>query len=219
LDSIEVLSVETPTHGRVLVSRTSGTAVAGWLIAFHGYGQNADDALADVRQIPGAERWNVAAVQGLHRFYTRNDEKIVASWMTRQDRDAAIADNIEYVDRVVAQIAGDSSARVVFVGFSQGVAMAYRAAVAGRRAAAGVIALGGDIPPELRTPVPGRQWPRVLIGAGRDETWYTEAKVQADVAMLQSLKVTHDVVRYRGGHQWTEEFRAAAAIWLRQVLA
>ena len=215
---IESLSIETPTHGRVLVERSSNPSAAGWLVAFHGYGQSADDALADVSRIPDVGRWHVAAVQALNRFYTRNDEKIVASWMTRQDREHAISDNVTYVDRVVSQLLVTAAApRVVFAGFSQGVAMAYRAATIGRHEAAGIIALGGDMPPELRTVALSRAWPRVLIGAGDAETWYTEAKVQADVAALQSLGVTLEIVRYRGGHEWTDEFRAAAGRWLKEL--
>ena len=38
---------------------------------------------------------------------------------------------------------------VVYAGFSQGVAMAFRAAVLGRWPCAGVVAVGGDVPPEL----------------------------------------------------------------------
>ena len=69
-------------------------------------------------------------MQGLHRFYARGQGKVVASWMTREDREQAIADNLGYVNRVVMRRcpgAGDE-ATVVFLGFSQGVAMAYRAA-------------------------------------------------------------------------------------------
>jgi predicted esterase len=203
----EQLSIETSIHGRVLVERCANTS-AGWLIAFHGYGQSADDALSDVMKIPGIDRWHVAAVQALNRFYTRNDEKVVASWMTRQDREVAIADNISYVDRVVEQLQASSSP-LMFAGFSQGVAMAYRAALRGTHRAAGVIALAGDIPPELKTDATGA-WPRVLIGRGNKETWFTEDKLRGDVAFLESRHVPHEVVRFTGGHEWTEEFRAAA---------
>jgi predicted esterase len=216
---VDVLLVETTTHGRVLVERSTTAHAAGWLLTFHGYGESADDALAAVSRIPGVRDWHLASVQALNRFYTRNDEKVVASWMTRQDREQAIADNIAYVDRVVAQlVAGErASPRVVFSGFSQGVAMAYRAAVLGAHAAAGIIALGGDVPPELKSVPPAQPWPPVLIGAGDAEIWYTEKKVQADVAILQSLGVTPKILRYRGGHEWTDEFRSAAGAWLREI--
>ena len=80
----------------------------------------------------GIDAWLLASVQGLHRFYTSRMDDIGASWMTRQDRELAIADNIAYVDRVVQAIERDYQARdAFFLGFSQGVAMAFRAAVRG----------------------------------------------------------------------------------------
>jgi predicted esterase len=210
-------AIETPTHGRVLVVAASDGAPAGRLVAFHGYAQSADDVLAEVAAIPGASRWHLLAVQALNRFYARGDEKVIANWMTRQDRELAIADNIAYVDRVIDGIvpAGNAGPRLVFVGFSQGASMAYRAARLGRHRAAGVIALGGDIPPEIKTsPVGAAAWPPVLIGAGDAETWFTPEKVGVDVAFLASQGAAHEVVRYRGGHLWTDEFRAAAGRWL-----
>ena len=54
-----------------------------------------------MRAIPGAARWRLVAIQGLHRFYQRRDNQVVASWMTRQDRELAIADNLAYVAGVM----------------------------------------------------------------------------------------------------------------------
>ena len=214
----DVISVETTTHGRVVVARADGAAAAGLLVAFHGYGQSADSLLIEIEKIPGISRWDVASVQGLHRFYTRGDAAVIASWMTRQDREDAIADNIAYVDRVVQQLTEvRPPAVLVIAGFSQGVAMAYRAALAGRRLPAGVIALAGDIPPDVKETAVDRDWPAVLIGVGDAETWYTPDKLQHDREFLNSRGVPHHVVRFSGGHEWTDEFRAAAGEWLQSL--
>ena len=175
------LSIPTTTHGRVVVEDADRLPV-GLLVAFHGYAQTADETLADVRTIPGASAWTIASVQGLHRFYTRNNEKVIASWMTRQDRDDAIADNVAYVDRAIDAVGAPGP--MVFVGFSQGASMAYRAAVLGSHRAVGVIALGGDIPPEVKSGEILRPWPAVLIGGGERDTWFTPAKAEADAAFL-----------------------------------
>ena len=209
------LSLSTTTHGRVVVEDAAASPV-GLLVAFHGYGQSADETLAEVRKIPGAGAWTIASVQGLHRFYNRNSEKVIASWMTRQDRDDAIADNIAYVDRAIDAVG--SRVPIVFVGFSQGASMAYRAAVLGSHRATGIIALGGDMPPELRAAPVACPWPPVLIGAGERDKWFTSAKVEADAAFLAAQQVPHDVVRFAGAHEWTDEFRSAAGRWLQRVI-
>jgi poly(3-hydroxybutyrate) depolymerase len=157
-DAMSTLSIETTTHGRVVVRQPADSSPAGLLVAFHGYAQSADEMLDDVVGIPGLEGWRIAAVQGLHRFYARKEQKVVASWMTRQDRDDAIVDNVAYVQRVVDAVR-EADEPIVFVGFSQGASMAYRAAMLGRHGAIGVAAVGGDIPPSSRTTAsisPGR---------------------------------------------------------------
>ena len=142
-------------------------------------------------------------------------EPPVGSWMTRQDRELAIADNIAYVRAVVEAVreryaAGDV---LVYCGFSQGVAMAYRAAAGAGHPCRGVIALGGDVPPELRTD-PGGAWPPVLIGRGRTDTWYTQDRLEADRACLADAGATVETLVFDGGHEWTAAFRAAAGRFL-----
>ena len=230
---MRTLSIETSTHGRVLIE-DAADEFSVRLVAFHGYGQSADDILSEVQRIPGASQCQIVAIQGLHRFYTRTDQQVVASWMTRQDRELAIADNVQYVDRAIERIALDSGAapasaspKLVFVGFSQGVAMAYRAAVRGRHRAAGIVALAGEIPPELKSGSirsaasagarDSNRWPSVLIGVGTGERWYVPEEVDADIAFLRSQGVAHEVVRFEGGHEWTEEFRKRVGRWVEDL--
>jgi len=211
---MRTLSIETPTHGRVLV-RDAANAV-GTLVGFHGYGMSAEPMLSDLERVPGIERWQIVSVQALHRFYAKDSQTVLASWMTKQDRELAIADNVEYVNRVLDAVG--PAATIVFAGFSQCVAMAYRAALLGRHPAAGIIALGGDVPPEFKTAAP-RRWPPVLIGAGDAEVWYTDTKVRADEAALAAQGVACEVIRYRGGHEWTDAFRDAVARALERMRA
>ena len=207
--------VETATHGLVLVDEPQDPYSGRLLVACHGYAQNAEIMLEDARRIPGVkEGWRVVSVQALHRFYARADQSVVASWMTRQDRELAIADNVAYLDRAV-DVAGGREARViVFLGFSQGAAMAYRAALQGRHPAAGIIALGGDIPPDAQLET-ARAWPPVLLGAGTRDTWYSAERAAADERHLTARGVRHEIVRFDGGHEWTDEFRDVAGRWLR----
>jgi predicted esterase len=212
------LNLPTTIHGRILIEGPADSSSSRILVSFHGYKSNADDALADALQIPGVRAgWHVVAPQGLHRFYGR-EERIVASWMTRQDRELAIADNVAYIDAVLDEaidgLPAGAAPLIVYAGFSQGAAMAYRAAVLGAHPAAGVIALGADMPPELRQ-ADGRQpWPPVLVGVGTGETFYTPDKVAVDVEFLKAKGVPHELCRFEGGHEWTDAFRATAGRWL-----
>ena len=215
--TIETRTIGVTTHGRYLVvePRAAASVPAPLLVGFHGYGEDAPAHLARLTGIPGIERWRVVSVQGLHRFYRRRSESVVASWMTREDREWMIRDNIDYVAAVVEEVKRErpSLEAVVFAGFSQGAAMAYRAAVLGELRPRGVIALGGDIPPELDrdalASIPG-----ALIGRGEQDEWYTAGKHAADRDRLTAAGVAVQAVTLSAGHEWTPEFGVAAASFL-----
>jgi len=223
--TVRVQSVLTPTHGRVLIrpgviseKRVPVSFPAVTIAGFHGYAQSAEDMMDVLQRIPGADRCTLISVQALHRFYTRGDQKIVASWMTRQDREETIADNVAYVDRALGgnetgTLFDEKSPGLFFIGFSQGVAMAYRAALLGKHRAAGIIAIGGDVPPDVKE-VPADRWPRVMIAAGAKDQWYTADKLAADEAFLKHHSVAHEIHRSDAGHEVSDGMLAAAASFI-----
>ena len=178
----EERTIAVGSHGRYLVAPPAGwtpsATGAPLLVGFHGYAEDAELHLERLRSIPGADRWLIVSVQALHRFYRGRSRDVVASWMTRQNRDLMIPDNLSYVSAVIDEVGREWGAGtpLVFAGFSQGVAMAFRAAALGRHQANGIVALGGDVPPELETPSLARI-PEALIGRGERDDWYTAAKI------------------------------------------
>jgi predicted esterase len=211
-----VRTIETPTHGRYLVRAAAPAASdAPLLVGFHGYAEDAEGHLAALQQIPGVDAWILVSVQALHPFYTR-DDRIVANWMTRQDRELAIADNLRYVASVVhaVRLEHGAGSPLVFAGFSQGGAMAYRAAAHGD--ADGLVVLAADVPPDVaeRDGV----LPPVLLGRGSRDRWYSEEKMTSDLTTLRRLGVTPDTVVFDGGHEWTPSFCDAAGGFLARVI-
>ncbi len=211
---MDVRLVATTTHGRILVRGAADPR--GLLVGFHGYMEDAEIQMARLERIPGTEPWMLVSIQGLHRFYRGRSEAVVSGWMVRQDREMLIADNIAYVDGALETVAAPAGVPLVFAGFSQGVAMAFRAAMRGRTAAAGVIAVGGDVPPELLAD-PSAPFPRVLLARGEREDWYTDEKLQADVQALTGRGVQVTPLVYDAGHEWTHEVAVAAGQFLAGV--
>jgi predicted esterase len=210
-------TIEARTHGRYLLRVPNAGGPWPLLVGFHGYAETAGDHMEALEAIPGTEHWLLVSVQALHPFYTRKD-RVVASWMTRDDRELAIADNIDYVGRVLNRINADHwvDSTLVFAGFSQGGAMAYRAASNFR--ADGLIVLAADVPPDVITQraVP---LPPVLLGRGTNDEWYTDAKEAADRAALARIGPRVEMCVFEGGHEWTDTFREAAANFLRRASA
>lgn len=200
--------IATPTRGRYLV-RVPETPEHGpvrnapMIVAFHGYGESADIQMSRLEAVAALADWTLVSIQGLHRFYGR-DRAVVASWMTSQDREDAIEDNLRYVRSVVTEAIhnnGEPQA-LVYVGYSQGVAMAWRAALLGARLIDGLAVFGGDVPPEFGVR-PLTQCPPVLIGRGRDDPYYGVEQFRADLEMLARRYVVVEPYEGTGAHAWT----------------
>jgi predicted esterase len=137
--------------------------------------------------------------------------------MTRQNREFAIADNIAYVATCIDAIAAawPTLPKVVFAGFSQGVGMAFRAAVNTTRSVAGVITVGGDVPPEL-TPGALKGVSAALIARGTSDDRYTREQFANDERRLLDSSVSVRALEFNGGHEWTGEVVEAASHFLRE---
>jgi predicted esterase len=209
-------TIAATVHGRYLVIPAAVSGTAPLLAGFHGYGEDAETQLERLRASRGSEASPLVSIQALHRFYERRTNRVVASWMTRQGREAAIEDNMAYVAKCLDEVAaGDPVKReIVFAGFSQGVAMAYRAAVNAPGGAAGVIAVGGDLPPELASEGL-RRIRAALVVRGVNDAWYTKEQLTDDIERLNRSGVSVAALEVDAGHEWSAEVSAAAAEFVR----
>ncbi len=205
-------------HGRYLVRPPASREASCWLVGFHGQGQTAEEFMESLDRIPRNDAWLLASVQGLNRHYANRGQQIVATWMTSQDRDLAIADNVAWVDSVLDRLEAEfgTPRAIVFTGFSQGVAMAYRAALLGRRACAAIATTGGDVPAELLA-LEARAWPRVLSATGAADAWYTPARLETDVHALRAKGADVRSLVFEGAHEWSDAFAEAVGEELRRI--
>ncbi len=205
-------------QGRYLVKPPRASVAKHHWIGFHGQAQSAENMLDTfTRSVPGDD-WLVVSVQALNQHYAGRSQDVVASWMTRLDREFAIASNVAYVDTVVAQLErefGVPQARV-FAGFSQGVGMAYRAGVLGRHRCDAIVTVGGDVPPELLA-LPPRPWPRVLAMTGERDLYFSGEHLARNIEALHARGVEARSRVFDGGHEWPSGAEAAATTLLREL--
>lgn len=214
----EIRQGEVPAvvHGRHFV--VDGGPGAPLLLGCHGYGETAHDHLSELLRIPGVERYTVCAVEALHPFYKKTGD-VVRSWMTKEAREQTIADNLAYVASTIATVRRQYSTSdlLVVAGFSQGVAMAWRAAVRSGWPCRGLMVLAGDVPADAVDPPP-LQLPAVLLGRGTRDGWYSEQKMEADLEVLDQLGAPVETCVFDDGHVWTDAYRAACAAFLEARL-
>jgi predicted esterase len=207
----ETVVIPALTRGRYRLRPPCGEA-RGILVGFHGYLEDAERHLDELEAIPGLDGWARVAVDALHAFYARSSGtgRVARGWMTRDLREEAIEDNVRYVRGVLEAVRARFGWELplALLGFSQGASMAWRAALLCGHEVAAVIALGGDLPPELADLPPESPFPaRALLARGLADEWYTEERLAADLERLAPRGVASEVLRFAGGHEWTEDFR------------
>jgi predicted esterase len=181
--------------------------------ACHGYGQLAARFLEKLRVLDDGRHY-VVAPEGLSRFYlTENptERRVGASWMTREDRLAEIADYVQYLDAVYDDVLGRlDRARVTVhaLGFSQGAATVSRWTAMGRAQIDRVILWGGEFPPDLdltRGVFAERlRAARLTLVTGRSDEYIT-AKVLAGVTQrLGAHDIPYQEIPFAGGHELNE---------------
>jgi predicted esterase len=182
-----------------------------WFVC-HGYGQLAGRFIRQFAPLDDGTRL-VVAPEALSRYYLdpipvrRNDPtpRIGASWMTREDRDAEIADYVSYLEQLTGEVRhplAGAGPRIVVLGFSQGTATVSRWLAASEMRVDQLVLWGGTIPPELDLAA----WASRLHGAaitlviGDDDQFATPAAVTAEAERLSAAGVAFTLQRYPGGH-------------------
>ncbi len=215
MSAFQMHHIHTTIHGRYLEQAPEGNGPFPLFIGFHGYGQPAEELLAMMQSIADAQHWACCAVQALHAFYNRNDS-VGASWMTSQDRELRIQENVRYVDAVVNQLKQTYAIvnTLVYFGFSQGAGMACRAALLGESPPSGVMLLGGDIPPEFKTL---NRMAQILIGRGTHDRFYVNDRFESDVERIRQSGLPIRICNFDGGHEFGEDYKKAASDFLHNV--
>ena len=97
-------------------------------VCLHGYGQLAKNFIQKFEFLDPSHHY-VIVPEGLNRFYFEGvNERPVASWMTREDRLDEIADYIQFLESLRSKNSWEKNqdAKIIYVGFSQGVTTILR---------------------------------------------------------------------------------------------
>jgi predicted esterase len=182
-----------------------------WFVC-HGYGQLASRFITQFAPLDDGTRL-IVAPEGLSRFYLdtiadRRDQsspRVGATWMTREDRDAEIADYVNYLDLVAGEIRHHltgASPRIVVLGFSQGTATVSRWLAASELRADQLVLWAGGLPPELDLAAWADRLRRaqITVVAGDADEMVTPAAIAAEAERLSAAGVAHSLQRYAGRH-------------------
>lgn len=176
-----------------------------WFV-LHGYGQLAPRFLHAFRELDDGTR-RIVAPEGLHRYYVDHDaRKVGASWMTCEDRLTDIEDYVRYLDRLHRDVLPDGDgveARVVAVGFSQGVHTLCRWLAYGEARIDLAALWGAAVPPDLDLEADGEGLRRtdLRLVAGEEDPLFPPETVAAVQARLGRHGIPFELLRHPGGHR------------------
>lgn len=178
--------------------------------ACHGYGQLAARFLEKLRVLDDGGRYLVAP-EGLSRFYLTEspaERRVGATWMTREDRLAEIADYVRYLDAVyddVFERLDRARVTVHALGFSQGAATVSRWTAMGNARIDRAILWGGEFPPDLdltRADFAGRlRAARLTLVYGRSDEYITPKVLAGVTERLGAHDIPYRDIPFAGGHE------------------
>lgn len=213
--------IRVPRTARYYVTGEPGPTTREVWFVCHGYGQLARLFLRHFEPLAGDERV-VVAPEALNRFYIEDPEgghanaRVGATWMTREDRLAEIADYVAYLDAVHDEAlasAPTSGARIVVLGFSQGVATACRWAVQGRVRAHQLVLWAERLPHDLDVVAHAdrlRQLDLTLV-LGLEDRWVSRDAIAEQEGILAAQGIPLQVITFQGGHRLDAETLRAVA--------
>lgn len=224
--NVTTISLTVPRTARYArMGPEGGTVEQVWLVC-HGYGQLASRFIRRFSAIDDGSRL-IIAPEALSRFYLSAasggyspGDKVGASWMTGEGRDAEIIDQTRYLDMVCARVfegVDRPSVRFVALGFSQGTATICRWAAQTAAPPDHLILWGGGVPSELLggTSVSGLARASLTIVVGDQDAIAHGEHVASHRAQLAGAKLSYRFITYAGGHDINPDVLAGVANEIR----
>lgn len=182
-----------------------------WVVC-HGYGQLASRFIRRFGVLDNGRRL-IVAPEALSRFYLSGgtgphseEDRVGASWMTREERDAEIADQVTFLDRVSERVLEGSDRagiRIVALGFSQGAATVCRWTARTARPPDHVVLWGSGVPADLFEGEgrAGLARATLTIAVGRSDPIAHGGRVEAHRKQLDGAGFAYRFIEYDGGHE------------------
>ena len=172
-----------------------------WFV-LHGYGQLANYFLKKFNVLDNGQRV-IIAPEGLHRFYWEGySGKVVASWMTKEDRLSDVKDYVQFLDNVYSNLKIKSKVRTKLLGFSQGTATACRWAALGDSKFDELILWSGAFPADIDYKEKKHELNalNVKLVIGEQDEFYSMEKVVEHQNWITKEGIRVELKSFSGGH-------------------
>lgn len=174
------------------------------LMAFHGYGQLAEFFLKKMEPVFNNQRLIVVPEANNYAYLEGFSGRVGANWMTKHERETAIRNNHNYLDELLSTLMLKYSKppKLKVLGFSQGAATASRWVSSLGYEVDTLILWGGGFAHDLIIDKKKAKFQntKTYIALGTRDEFVTEASLQKQEEMLNSMKINVEKRYYDGGH-------------------
>jgi len=180
-----------------------------WFV-IHGYGQLAEYF---IRKFKVLEEHNICVIapEGLSHFYLEDvasraqsgNNRVGASWMTKENRLTDIENYIEYLNAVHQQEVGNHKhISTTVLGFSQGAATVSRWISAGQVDFHRLILWAGVFPPDIdfNTTKGILKDKETYMVYGKNDPFITDDRLQEMKTLIQQLSISPEIKVFDGNH-------------------
>ena len=176
-----------------------------WVV-LHGYGMLSEFFIQKFKKLENKNTL-ILAPEALNRFYIdTNYGRVGASWMTKDERQDDIKENIKYLNSLMDQIIkeiGHNRFKINVLGFSQGGATACRWLFKSGLKFENLIMWAGDIPEDTLTEDNRLKWNDMnthLVMGKKDELINEEMKAKF-LKLVTDYKLDYKLTLYDGDHR------------------
>jgi predicted esterase len=180
-----------------------------WFVC-HGYAQLANYFIKNFEVLDNGKNL-IVAPEGLSRFYWKGfSDRVVASWMTREDRESDIVDYVNFLNSVYKEVLSslkNKNVRINVLGFSQGTATVCRWIANNNVKVDNFILWAGAFPEDLGLTVENVVFERMKKFAviGDQDEFLNEAAIAKQFAYLNEHNIPLELIRFHGKHEINKE--------------
>lgn len=175
-----------------------------WLV-MHGYGQLAEFFVRKFKPFFSPERLFVAPEGTNYNYLEGFQGRVGANWMTKHERETAIANNHRMLDSLMGALLGNyaEKPRIRVLGFSQGAATASRWASHWEGKIATLVLWAGGFALDLNLEEAREAFAdtELVLALGDTDDLISPDQVQQQKALVSSLERDVVSLSYPGGHE------------------
>lgn len=176
-----------------------------WFVC-HGYAQLANYFINNFDELDKNKNL-IVAPEGLHRFYWKGfSERVVASWMTKEDRESDILDYVNYLNVVYQEVMAslkNKNVKINVVGFSQGTATVCRWLASSKVNADNLILWAGAFPNDMNWKKNKTVFDKMktFVVVGDTDEFINEEEVLKHADLLKKNEIAFELIRFKGKHE------------------